>query len=309
MQYKSVDAFEKKLREEAPQFSHAYVFLIPDPFERQFYAEKLYFFMRHFKKDLQLKRNIDDFSSNLFQEERLFLVEKETHFERVIKEKSEKDVFLFLSDHTPILPGIVYLDLREEKPWDKTKRYAIEVVKLVKGQGKLIDIELAERFVALVGQDLSLIKNEIEKVMTFAYDRKEIKESDIEAIATKTKQQNLWKIAEGVVFGDKVLERPELKDVSEFLSLLGQVRFYLLMGIEVKEQLEKGETPSHKGLKKSLEKKILPFLKKIDIQYFIGALNLAFTLEQEAKSKVIDPSVLWDLFVIHSSHDALSFTQ
>ncbi|MBM3192386.1 MAG: hypothetical protein FJZ63_07045 [Chlamydiae bacterium] len=295
MKLKNIIAFEKQLREAAPaHFSKIYVVIVPDPFERRHYVNKLFSFLRHYRPKLELKQEVD-----LFSEEVLILLEKE--------EKPPKGAAFVIyalekcSDnfYDKIEKDAVCLDLTSEKPWERKERLVEEVQKIA--HPKKVSLQIANKLVDQLGNDLSALKNEVEKLCTFAYDRKSIEESDLHQLTTQEKEMSLWQMAEALVWRQKKLERANIQDLSDSLALFALVRHHLNLAV----QICRGEKVA--SLRKNQLDIYMAVCEKKGLLYFIERLVLLFEWEVKAKSTSIDPTLLWDLFVIH--YDTLSTAQ
>ncbi len=84
--------------------------------------------------------------------------------------------------------------------------YPEECIKFIKeellNKGKFVSDQDIELFLELTGNNLLDIKNEIEKLVLFIGDKKEISTEDIYNCSGLTKQQNLHKLSETIISGD-----------------------------------------------------------------------------------------------------------
>ncbi len=297
-------AFEKQLREAAPlHFSSVYLILVADPFERKFYVNKLYQFLLHYKPKLGFKNGEEGLELGLFSQERVVHLE----VEKGVKIPS-KDVILIYSGekcsslfYEAIERDVVCLDLSLEKPWEKKERLIEELQKIARQGQKTLSLQVANKLLEQVGNDFSTLKNEIEKLVLFASERKAIEEKDIEEVTKTEKEVTLWQVAEALVWKTRLLPRQEFKDFSDVLALIALARHHIYLGIQI---CRGTEMPN---LRKNQMEIYLPFCQKVGSHYFVERLLFLFEWELKAKSSSFDPTLLWDLLVIN--YDTLSTTK
>ncbi len=304
MKLKSVAAFEKQLKEAAPdKFSKIYLILVQDPYERKFYVNKLFKFLNYYKPKLSFSSGEEGLEMGLFSEERLVHLEVEKGLKGISKDvtvvySGEKCTSSFYKE---IENEVVCLDLAAEKPWEKKDRLVDEIQRIAKQGRKTISQFVANRLFEQIGADFSALKNEVEKLILYIGERKTIEERDIEEITKQEKEVTAWQIAEALVWKCKGVKRQEFKDLSEVLALIALVRHHIYLGIQI---CRSGQMPS---LRKNQIDIYLPFCKKVGPIYFIDRLLFLFEWEVKAKSSSFDPTLLWDLLVIH--YDTLPTTE
>ena len=303
MKLKSVAAFEKQLREAAPNhFSKVYLILVTDPFERKFYVNRVCNFLCHYKPKLSVQSGFDALEMGLFSQERIVLLE----VEKCVKSFPSDVIALISGDkcsssfYEAIENEVVCLDLLLEKPWEKKERLIEELQKIARQGQKTISIQLANMLLEQVGNDFSALKNELEKLIIFIGDRKTIEEKDIQQLTKTEKEVTAWSIAEALVWKEKDFKRQEFKDLSDVLALIALVRHHIYLGI----QICRGDM---NGLRKNQLDLYLPFCQKVGPHYFLERLVFLFEWEVKAKSSSFDPTLLWDLLVIH--YDTLPTTE
>lgn len=304
MKLKSVAAFEKQLREAAPDhFSKIYMILVSCPYERKYYVSKLYNFIAHYKPKLGFRSGEDALEMGLFSEERVVHLESE----KGLKSLPHDVIVIFSGEkcspafYKEIENDVVCLDLVLEKPWEKKERLIEELQRIARQGQKSISLSIANRLLEQIGNDFASLKNELEKLLLFIGDRKTVEEKDIEEITKTEKEVTAWQIAEALVWKCKGVKRQEFKDLSEVLALIALVRHHIYLGIQI---CREGEMPS---LRKNQIDIYLPFCKKVGPLHFIERLLFLFEWEVKAKSSSFDPTLLWDLLVIH--YDTLPTTE
>lgn len=323
MKYNSLSAFLKQIQAATPNhFSSIYSIAMKDAFERRYLAKKLYLFLRHYRPNMELEsiadaKHLSLQSDSLFSTERFVVIEDVDKWKKGDLDRLGKDLELAGSGLTVLLLGeqipnglfrkiekdIVALDLSGEKPWDRKRRIGEEVLKIAKAYGKTISFDVVEALLARVGEDFALIKNEVEKLCTFVGKREVIVKGDIEAVVSVGVEESLWNVAEAVVFGGS-FERPKFKDLAEVFGVLGQIRYYLNIGLELASQVEASLEPKHASLRPKQLDLLLPKCRALGSRYFASKICELFEKEVDAKTNYANFNVLWDLVVISFSHDA-----
>jgi len=324
MKFQNISAFQKHLVSSAPDhFLPIYGFIIKDSYERRYMIEKTYRFLKHYFPQLEMEilQEGEWIESSLFANQRLIVIDgmekwKGEELKKLIAEIAvvgPKTWICLSGESIPLAlyeaveKNLVCLDLSQEKPWDRKKRLLEEGMQIGMKMGKKISIPVMEEILLRVGEDLGALKNEVEKLSLYQMNKQEIRLEDVFLLTKKRMGENSWRIAEGVVLGENV-EDPDCKDLSDLFALFGQIRFFLYIGLELAEQMEKGLPLTHANIKKGQMEKWAPFVAKVGSKFFSKALCDLFEKEVEAKTFFVNPSVLWDRIVIQFSHDAALIT-
>lgn len=120
--------------------------------------------------------------------------------------------------------GIV-LDLGAEKKGEREKRY----IELVKRMG--VKREVAAKIVVQVGCNAYLLKNEVEKVQTFAAGR-EVQLGDVEQVVSVTREESVWEFLDALMQGQKEKALKMGKGM-EIFPLLRQLRNQLQTDLQI----------------------------------------------------------------------------
>ena len=322
MKFNSLEAFEKNLRQSAPDhFANIYGIILEDRFERLFYAEKLYVFLKHYFPLLsrQVVR-IDagegiSLSCDLFSfDERFVVVDhveklKKGEYQALIEQLETLDpktkvVLLCESlsqDLYQALKGdLVALDLSHEKPWDKKKRHVSELMKMATRQKKRIEIAAIDLLIDSVGTDLARIKSELDKLFVFTDGKEIIELSDVRQMTLPTKEKSYWQMARDLILGESV-ERGRIKDISDWLIFSGQVRNQLMNMVRIKEALENHQTPVIEGMRDRELTLLTEKCKERSLEDFLRLLDLLFEFELDAKEEGVRADHLVDRLVIEFS--------
>ena len=185
--------------------------------------------------------------------------------------------------------GAVWLDLSKEKPWEREKRLVISLREHVLKAGKNIAPDLIERLIHWVGSDWLKLEKELEKLLLFIGKRPEIVFSDLEAVAAGLKELSTWQIAEEIVWGAKGFPRTPALDVSEFLVLIGALRYQIQMGWQM-ANMDLEMLPQH--FKPYQAQKYGRLAHGKPALYFETALLELYEMETLAKSASLDPRLL-----------------
>jgi len=89
------------------------------------------------------------------------------------------------------------------------------IVHKVAGRGKTISRSDVQYFIDLTGNNLSEVKNELEKLFLYTKDKKIIDSTDIENCSGYTNQQNLYKLNDAIRIKDK---QKALKVLNELIE-------------------------------------------------------------------------------------------
>jgi len=89
------------------------------------------------------------------------------------------------------------------------------IVHKVAGRGKIISRSDVQYFIDLTGNNLSEVKNELEKLFLYTKDKKIINSTDIENCSGYTNQQNLYKLNDAIRIKDK---QKALKVLNELIE-------------------------------------------------------------------------------------------
>ena len=195
---------------------------------------------------------------------------------------------------------MVILDLSLEKPWEAKERITRYIIQLVRSQKKEILPSAIESMFEMIPLDRLLMQQEVEKLITFIGEKKEIDREDVKAICSISLEENPFQLAQTIAFGtlDKV---PKLEEISILLPLVSSLRSQLEMGLKMTALLAKGASKEEMGLAfpklwpKALES-CLDGARKRGSPFFKKALLALFDFELGLKSSKAKPATLFTLF-------------
>ncbi len=94
------------------------------------------------------------------------------------------------------------LDLLPEKSWEKEKRINQWVDQVVHKHALSIDREAKECLLRWVGMNKSDLELELEKLTTYAIQKKQISKEDVMAVCTYHSQETIWKLYDAILARD-----------------------------------------------------------------------------------------------------------
>lgn len=338
LKFQNLSAFEKHLSQAAKvHLSRIFLVISSCPYERKKIIEKVIAAVKAKHSDLAihtqdaqqgaLEEKIDELNTaSLFSGQQLVYLDG--------IEKLKKNGLALLADYAADPSPFAYLllgagsgkglddfydkgkkelivcDLSSEKPWDRKDRLKHYLIDKVAKVGKRLSGEAAEILLESVGASLPYLEQEADKLITYTGERREISLADVNALCVAQKSENLWQIAEAIVWKESP---PKIDENSDLLfPLISQVRTQLQNGLMIAILLERGAahheiTHYLPTVKPATLDRILPIAKARKSPFFRRALDALFDIELMAKNS-IDPALIFDLLNAKIKH-ALSLSQ
>lgn len=191
---------------------------------------------------------------------------------------------------------------REEKPWEKEKRLAEWLVHEAKGEGVKLSLQAATALAK--GVDHQMLNSEIEKLICYVGEKKEITLDAIRAVSIPIHHETLWQLGDAIFARQTAsaltIGKILLQEGMTIFPLLANLRSQFQTGIEI---VQDRAPPYLKG--RLLEKK-QGILKNYGMQRLQQGLLLLFETEIQAKSSTIEPSLLLEILLAKLTHDTLS---
>jgi|WetSurMetagenome_2_1015567.scaffolds.fasta_scaffold81713_2 DNA polymerase III subunit delta len=223
------------------------------------------------------------------------------------------------SETTCLILQTVKADFRK-KPYTVAKRngMAIEFKPLydsqipawittqVTAQGRTIDQDAARMLATYVGQSLREIRNEIEKLLLYAGERKEIHLDDVQAVVGASREYNIFElqravgsrqVARAVTIIDRMLEAGEapvwiVMMLTRFFSILWRVHEMRRRGVPAQDQAaEAGLAPFQ--MREFTEAAV--HHDPADVERSFSALIDA---DEQLKSTATDPRLVMEVLVV-----------
>lgn len=141
----------------------------------------------------------------------------------------------------------VILDFADLKPWEKEK-YLIEWVnKKGAAERKIIHYPVCQFLVKRVGQDMSSLSQEIEKLVCYVGEKKEITQHDVESVCHNQSTETIWQLGESIFRRDPAAALPIahslLTEGEPLLVLLRQIRSQFQTEFQISLLLAQGKPP------------------------------------------------------------------
>ena len=200
----------------------------------------------------------------------------------------------------------VILDLMDEKPWDKEKRWTEQLHERARAAGKRLTPEAALWMIERLEHDAALLSYEMDKLLCYCADRSTIEKVDVEAICSASRSHTLWQIADDLVWNRMLTASvADMRDASFFHGLLAFLRQQLMIGAKMHElyssSIPLNEWGPHfpKIWPKALEKKSQTALQ-LGQNYFRSGLDRLFEIELLSKNSTVPLDALLDFFRVRT---------
>jgi len=195
---------------------------------------------------------------------------------------------------------MVILDLSAEKPWEERQRLQKWIVQTIHAQKKTVLPDAVEALLDRLPSDRLLLTQEIEKLLCYAADRKEITRADVEAICSSSIEQNHFQLAQQLIWGG-LKTVPEIDDLATLLPLVGLMRNQLEMGLKIATLLSKGAgqeeiSAAFPRLWPKALQQCIDGARALSASYFKAGLMNLFDLELGLKTSQGQPEVLFTIF-------------
>lgn len=258
LKYSNLRAFEKHLEGAAPHhFSDVYMILSKEEFARKAGSDLLIKFLLKEEKVPEMCLHLfdaeihtcDDVLNELqgltfFSKKRMILLQNADKWDKAATAKLEayftapnRSVYLVISASSINRATTFYkkaekvgiiLDIAEEKPWEKEKLLAEWLYTMAAQQGKKMDLATCQVFLKQLGTDQTLLHQELEKLICYVGERKEITSQDISAICSSINIENGWQLGESIFRKDPGtalrISKALLSEGLVLIALLRQIR-------------------------------------------------------------------------------------
>ena len=318
MKYQNIQLFEKSL-----SLSHrVYLVVMPSDQERFAMLQKIVqravppgHSLERFSSDVECRVLFDAMlSPSLFGGDTVVLLDECEAFKKKEVEQLlaflEKNVlagYLLLGSRgkTPLSKVVektgALLDMSEEKPWDRDKRLAETLIEMAKKEGKWLSPDAVPLLIECAGPDLSMLSQEMDKLICYVGDRATIERTDIFRLCGSHAQETPWQIAEEIVWEGKGTFDP-----AGFVGLIFSLRSQLQLGLKITTLLEAKVPASEwtpyfpKIWPRTLEKRKGQAMHKGAL-YFKKGLDMLYKIESLSRTSAVLPEALFDLFRTHLS--------
>lgn len=318
LKYFNWAAFAQHLQGVAPASPGTYLVISPCRFERKKICAQILsafrlpeFSLERGGDDVSIAEVIEELSSQSFlQAQRAVFVDESDK----LKKKEKETLLTLLPYRTPgsllvlgavspkpldeiyniLKKEMIVFDLSGEKPWDKRRRLERFAIELSAKKGKLLSLANAQILLDRLDLSLPLLEQEVEKLSLFCMDEKEIPTSAILSLSPVQAEFNGWAAAEGLVWDGKIPSLDDSFSLGDFLTLIGQIRYQLEMGLQIASCTQPVAT-LFPQIKPALLERKSSLAKKLRYPYFRNALAVLFDVELLAKNSSVAPQTLLDL--------------
>lgn len=342
MKYDNLRAFEKHLQGASPgHLSPVYLVLSKESFERKTAVDALVAALKKGEKEGALsvqtfdgdKLAIQQVMSELhtlsfFAKKTVVII---TNGEKLTKpsmapleayfEKPSRDAYLIISAESVNRSTNFYkkgekagiiLDIPEAKQWEKEKSVAEWIRQRVASEGIGISPAAIQLIQKQAGTDLGLIDGEINKLLCYIGERKEVTVQDVGAICASVNIETGWQLGDAIFRRDAAsalrITKALLGDGVPFLALLRQIRSQFQVKYQIASLMASGGTPEdvirqYPYMRGQLLEKNIQAATQYGVERFRkGMLKIDHT-ETQAKNSQADEGFLAELLIATIAHN------
>ncbi|MCC5832980.1 MAG: hypothetical protein JJU12_08075 [Chlamydiales bacterium] len=232
-------------------------------------------------------------------------------------EKANPWVTLYLTAASPPAQSFVkkcdsVVCIKDEKPWEKDKRLVEWVVGEAAAAGVALSAEPARVFVKAV--DSQFLKQELEKLICYVGERREITVAAIHEICTPIHHETLWQLGDAIFARQTSLAlqigSALLDNGMALFSLLAHLRTQLHMTLKVltlyRQEGKMAVSKAFPYLKGGLLDKKIITANSYGLERIRQGLVHLFETELQAKNSAIDHALLLEILLVKISHDSIS---
>ncbi|MFZ0566165.1 MAG: DNA polymerase III subunit delta [Chlamydiales bacterium] len=205
------------------------------------------------------------------------------------------------------------LFFRKEKQWEHEKRVTEWLMKEAKEAGAVLPLPVAQALIKSLGTDHESLLNELEKLICYVGERRQITLRDLQKIATSIHQETLWQLGDAI-FWRKRSDALEIgQNLTEegiaLFSLIAHLRAQVQTGMHVLTTFwaegEPAVTREFPYLKGSLLSKKLQMLKNYGFESLQKAMIHLLEIELKAKNNIANPSLLLEILIAKLTNDTV----
>lgn len=201
----------------------------------------------------------------------------------------------------------VVVEFAEEKPWEKEKSVKEWVHTLAANEGKAIDGQAAQLLVKQIGTDQSFIFQEMQKLVCYVGDRKEISLADVGAVCCQMNVENGWQLGEAIFKRDAAgalrISKALLEEGTAVIALIRQIRSQTQTHFQICSLLAQGggaaevsrQFPYMRG---QILDKNMQSAQSYGMPRFKKAMLKIDEMELLAKNSAISPELLMELLIV-----------
>ena len=268
-----------------------------------------------------IKDIVDDCQTiSLFEDKKLIIINNCTYFNRV--KNNEEDVNLLLEYISNPNPGTILIIINHNSSIDSTKK----ISKKIKEVGTIIELnssninsivknmfdgykikeETINLFIKRVGEDISILSMEADKLKTYKIDEKEITNEDIMKCATFNIDTDIFKFIDNIISKKKedalITYHELLRNNEEPLKIIVLLasKFRLMYQAKVLNSrgLSSNEISSILGVHAYPVKLAIQSSIKYPDKLLLKYLDLLADLDSDIKTGKINPELGLQLFIL-----------
>ncbi len=342
MRYDNLRAFEKHLLGATPKhFSPLYFIVGKESFECQEAIQLVLRFllpekgMREFALSSFEGSQVEEkelgnalYSGSFFAKTRVIWIQQVEKLKKSVQESLEKyfchpspSQYLLLSatswqKNTAFYKAVekegIILDIADIKPWEKEKRLVEWVNKQVAATRKLMSYQICQLLVKRVGHDQALLVQEIEKLVCYCGEKKEITAQDIEAICSRQHVDSVWQLGEALFRRDAAaalhIVQALLMEGQALLPLLRQIRAQYQTEYQICLLLAQGKqgqdiTQEFPYMKGQILDRHIQQAQQYGAEALKKGLLALDATERKAKNSSIDEKILIELLIMQLTNE------
>lgn len=193
----------------------------------------------------------------------------------------------------------------KETPWDKEARLCKWVEAFCKEKGKTITQRLCQQLVKGSRGEFHTLVHELDKLITYVGDAKEITESACVAISTLSEQNTLWQLSDAIIQGNladalAILHNVDKQDVYS-LIVVRHLRNSIHQLLEIASRIRSGQqniAEHYPKLKGRLFEKALSNAQRIGLARLKQALLAIDAVENKLKDAAASEITLLQTLIV-----------
>lgn len=262
-------------------------------------------------------------SRSFFSEKRVVWIQQAEKLKEALKNQLEKVFIHPIPSLTLLLSGLplqknssfyksaekggIILEFVEIKPWEKEKRLAEWAGQRVAAARKLISYPVCQALVKQTGGDQAILAQEVEKLLCYCIEKREVTLQDVEAICIREPSDSIWNVGEALFRRDRkgALERLGnlLIEGQALLPLLRQIRGQFQTDYQVALLLAQGKssqeiTQQFPYMKGQILEKHLQQAREYGLHAFKTGILALDEAEQKLKNSFADERRLAELLIL-----------
>jgi len=192
----------------------------------------------------------------------------------------------------------------DAKSNDRETAAAMMALQMAREMGVELDRDAAEELADILDDDLARIHNELEKLTTYAGNRRKVTRADVEALVISAKKYSVWQLAEMLAGGQrsKALEFLDnlLREGEQPAGLVGAIAWMYRKLVEAQEMpthLSGWQAAQRLGMRPEMAELALRQSRKISQQQLLEGLAALYEADNRLKSGAADDRAVMEFLV------------